>query len=138
MKKAERELLEYSGLAEDEYEVKKVFTNDEETVYMTTIVAGNPENPSLVLVHGFGGSGSLYYKVMKGLAQNFYLIIIDLVGMGSSTRPTWECTNGAEADAYFMSAIEKWRINMGNLTNFFIAAHSYGGYIFGSYAAMYP
>ena len=106
LKKAERELLEYSGLAQDEYEVRKVFTNEEETCYMTTIIAGNPENPTLVLVHGFGGSGSLYYKVMKGLAENFYLIIIDLVGMGSSSRPVWECRNGAESDTYFMSAIE--------------------------------
>ena len=37
-----------------------------------------------------------------------------------------------------MSAFEKWRINMGDLTNFFIAAHSYGGYLAGTYAALYP
>jgi len=37
-----------------------------------------------------------------------------------------------------MAAIERWRINMGNLTDFMIAAHSYGGYIFGTYASMYP
>ena len=42
LKKAERELLEYSGLTQEEYEVKKVFTNDEETCYMTTIVVGDP------------------------------------------------------------------------------------------------
>ena len=105
---------------------------------MTTILVGDPTKPTLILVHGFAGSGSLYYKVMAGLAENFYLIIIDLVGMGSSARPAWTCRNGEEADAYFMAAIEKWRINMGGLTNFFIAAHSYGGYLFGTYAAMYP
>lgn len=27
---------------------------------------------------------------------------------------------------------------MGDLTNFYIAAHSYGGYLFGSYASLYP
>ena len=37
-----------------------------------------------------------------------------------------------------MDAIERWRINMGNLTNFFIAAHSYGAYLFGTYASLYP
>ena len=68
LKKAESELLEYSGLNRDEYEVKQVFTNDEETVFMTTILVGDPRNPPLVLCHGFGGSGSLYYKVMRGLA----------------------------------------------------------------------
>lgn len=47
---------------------------------------GDPENPTLVLVHGFGGSGALYYRVINGLAANFYLIIVDLPGMGSSSR----------------------------------------------------
>jgi len=102
---------------------------------MTTITCGNPDNPKLILVHGFGGSGSLYYKVMKGLSENFFLVIIDMVGMGSSARPTWECRTGREADAYFNDAIERWRINMGDITDFCIAAHSYGGYIFGTYAA---
>ena len=105
---------------------------------MTTIIAGNPQNPVLVLVHGFGGSGSLYYKVMKGLSENFYLIIIDLLGMGSSSRPACSFRNGGEADQLFISAIEIWRINMGDLTNFYVAAHSYGGYIFGTYASLYP
>ena len=89
---------------------------------------------TLVLVHGFGGSGSLYYKVMKGLSENFYLIIIDMLGMGSSSRPACNFRNGDDADEMFMSAIETWRINMGNLTNFYLAAHSCGGYIFGTYA----
>ena len=91
-----------------------------------------------MLVHGFGGSGTLFYKVMKGLAQNFYLIIIDLIGMGSSSRPYWEGKTAMYADAYFMVAIETWRVNLDNLTNFYIAAHSYGAYLFGSYAAMNP
>jgi len=68
MKQAERELLEFSGLSVEDYEVKKVFTNEEETCYMTTILVGDQTKPTLVLVHGFGGSGSLYYKVMAGLA----------------------------------------------------------------------
>lgn len=105
---------------------------------MTTILVGDTSKPTLLLVHGFGGSGSLFYKVMKGLSEHFYLIIIDLVGMGSSARPNWTCRNGVEADNYLMSAIETWRQNMDGLTNFFIAAHSYGGYIFGTYASLYP
>lgn len=89
IKQAETHLLEYSGLTKDEYEVRTVYTDEERVNFMTTIIAGDPSNPKLILVHGFGGSGSLYYKVMKGLSQNFYLIIIDLIGMGSSSRPVW-------------------------------------------------
>ena len=105
---------------------------------MTTILIGDRSKPTLVLVHGFAGSGSLYYKVMQGLSENFFLVVIDLLGMGSSSRPKWTAKNGAEADEYLMAAIEKWRVNMDNLTNFFIAAHSYGGYLFGTYAARHP
>ena len=92
LKKAERDLLAFSGLASTDYEVRKVFTDDEETTFMTTILVGDSAKPPLVLIHGFGGSGSLYYKVMKPLAESFYLIIIDLVGMGSSSRPDWPPT----------------------------------------------
>ena len=92
----------------------------------------------MVLVHGYGGSGTLFYKVIQGLTQNFHVIVIDLIGMGSSSRPTWKITNGDDADDYFMTILENWRIEMGNLTNFVLCAHSYGGYLGGTYASKYP
>ena len=138
LENAQRGMMTYSGLTEKEYEVKKVFIDDEQMAYMSTILVGNPHNPPLVLVHGFGGSGVLYYKVMKDLAKNFYVIAIDLLGMGTSSRVKYTCKNGDEADEFFMEVIEKWRVNMGNLTNFFIGAHSYGAYLFGTYASLFP
>ena len=65
---------------------------------MTTILAGDPSKPKLLLVHGFCGSAAFWTTVMKGLAENFYIIAIDLIGMGTSSRPAWECCNGDEAD----------------------------------------
>ena len=105
---------------------------------MTTIVAGDPNKQTLVLVHGYGGSGTLFYKVIKGLTENFYVIVIDLIGMGSSSRPKWSITTGDEADDYFMTVLEKWRVEMGNLTDFILCAHSYGGYLSGTYASKHP
>ena len=57
---------------------------------MTTIVVGDNTKPTMVLVHGYGGSGTLYYKVLKGLAENFHVIVFDIIGMGSSSRPKWD------------------------------------------------
>ena len=54
----------------------------------------------MVLVHGYGGSGTLFYKVIRGLTENFHVIVIDLIGMGSSSRPTWTIKSGDDADAY--------------------------------------
>jgi len=34
--------------------------------------------------------------------------------------------------------IENWRIKIGELTNFYLAGHSFGGYICGHYAYRYP
>lgn len=89
LKLAESNLLEFSGLQPEEYQVTQVAVNDDESQWMTTIRVGDQSKPTLVLVHGFGGSGALYYKVLKGLAENFYLIVIDIIGMGSSSRPDW-------------------------------------------------
>ena len=138
LKKAERDVLSFSGLADSEYEIRKVVVDEEQKHHVTTIVAGDPTKQMMVLVHGYGGSGTLFYKVLKGLTENFYVIVIDLIGMGSSSRPKWTIQNGADADDYFMGIMEKWRIEMGGLTDFILCGHSYGGYLMGTYAAKYP
>jgi pimeloyl-ACP methyl ester carboxylesterase len=65
-----------------------------------------------VLVHGYGGSGVLLYRIFKELSQHFNLIAIDLLGMGSSSRPSFPCETGEQADTYCMNFLENWRIAM--------------------------
>ena len=43
--------------------------------------------PYFVLVHGFGAAGSLYFTMWKALSEVFCVIAIDVIGMGSSSRP---------------------------------------------------
>jgi pimeloyl-ACP methyl ester carboxylesterase len=57
--------------------------------------------------------------------------------MGSSSRPPFECKTPLEADIYMIKTLEAWREEMG-LENFFLAGHSYGGYLGGLYASTYP
>ena len=38
-------------------------------------------------MHGYAGSGTLFYKVMKKLSEKFVLILIDILGKGGSARP---------------------------------------------------
>jgi len=64
--------------------------------------------------------------------------MIDLPGMGSSSRSAFDCKNGVQADKYMMKLFEQWRVEMGELTNFYLAGHSYGGYITGTYASLHP
>ena len=90
------EVLLLSGLPSDEIRTKNVWVGNSkiQDVHIRTIVCGSgPENkfgekkPILVLVHGYGGSGALFYKIIKRLTEYFHLILIDIIGMGASSRP---------------------------------------------------
>lgn len=89
LKQAERNLLEFSDLSHEQYKVEKIIIEETETedIHMTTILVGDPQKAPLVLCHGYGGSGTLFYRVIAGLAEHFYVIVIDLIGFGSSSRP---------------------------------------------------
>ena len=58
--------------------------------------------------------------------------------MGASSRPAYNPAGHVEADEFFTDVFEKWRIAMGNLTQFYLAGHSFGGYISAVYACKYP
>ena len=49
--------------------------------------AGNPENPTIVLLHGFPSSSHQYRKVLNQLADNYHLIAPDYPGFGASDFP---------------------------------------------------
>jgi pimeloyl-ACP methyl ester carboxylesterase len=44
------------------------------------------KKPILLFIHGYGGTGAVYFDLMKPLSQHFNAIFIDIIGMGSSTR----------------------------------------------------
>jgi cardiolipin-specific phospholipase len=60
--------------------------------------------------------------------------------MGASSRPeNFDAENISAEDTinYFIEHLERWRIGMDNLTDFYLAGHSLGGYIVGCYALKY-
>ena len=50
--------------------------------------AGNPEKPTLVLLHGFPTSSQMYRKVLDGLKDDYHLIAPDYPGFGMSSAPS--------------------------------------------------
>lgn len=46
--------------------------------------------------------------------------------------------SASDADDFFVQFLEKWRLAMGDMKDFFLAGHSFGGYICGHYAVRYP
>lgn len=49
---------------------------------------GNPDNPTIVLLHGFPSSSHQYRKVLDQLSDEFHLIAPDYPGFGNSSFPT--------------------------------------------------
>ena len=49
--------------------------------------AGNPKNPTIVLLHGFPSSSHQYRKVLSQLSDDFYLIAPDYPSFGNSDFP---------------------------------------------------
>jgi len=89
------------------------------------------------MVHGFGSAAAMWYKVIKKLCEKFSVYLIDLIGMGGSSRPLdydWENVTAQESVDYMAGYIEKWRIAMGNLTDFYLVGHSLGAYTSGNFA----
>lgn len=139
MDKATSDLIAFADLKEGQVMCRRVPIDDDATNYINTFVMeSEPSLPRLVMIHGYGASGALLYKVWKHLQPHFNLYVIDLVGMGSSTRPRFDCTTGESADEYMIFYIEKWRVAMNNMTDFILSGNSYAGYLAGTYALRYP
>ncbi|WP_298421087.1 alpha/beta hydrolase [uncultured Kordia sp.] len=55
--------------------------------------AGNPKNPTLILLHGFPSSSHQYRKVLTELSDQYHMIAPDYPGFGESDFPSKEDFN---------------------------------------------
>jgi pimeloyl-ACP methyl ester carboxylesterase len=75
---------------------------------------------------------------MKPLSASFHTIFIDIIGMGCSSRSDYDKSKPpAQIVDYFMRFIESWRLKRG-ISGFYLAAHSFGGYLSALYTVRYP
>ncbi len=89
--------------------------------------------PTLVLLHGFGGSRQNWVPTARYLVNNFHLIIPDLPGYGSSS-PVPASEGGIHGEAKLLAGF----VQALHLQHFGLVGHSLGGAIAGVYAAQYP
>ena len=96
--------------------------------------------PKLLMIHGYGGGGAVFYKMIKHLRQYFQVYTIDLLGQGMSGRPDYEPKHDFDATiAYFTESINAY-VEQSDLrdTKFILLGHSMGGMFAGWYALKYP
>ena len=116
---------------------RKVHEEHKHASFIWTIELGAQNERNLVIVHGYGGSGMIFYKMFKRLSEHFHVYFIDILGMGRSSRNAFKCKTFEECERYFIKSIEKWREVM-NLTKINLLGHSFGGFIVSRYALFYP
>ena len=90
---AEKAVLAHSGL---NYETEIKVTNvviDSTGNYIRTMEIGDRNKPVMVMMHGYGASSVIFWKILKPLRERFYLILIDIIGMGGSSRPEFKIKN---------------------------------------------
>jgi pimeloyl-ACP methyl ester carboxylesterase len=149
---AESEVLKLSGLPEEYFKSYKVDIEfgqadyiengeawkEEDICYIWTYEIGekSDEKPTIVLVHGYGGSGLIFYRLYTQLYEHYHVVFLDLLGMGRSARPPFRANSTEEAENFFVNSLEKWREKMG-LDDMILCGHSFGGFVVGRYGAKY-
>ena len=93
------------------------------------------------MIHGFGATGLIFYKLIGLLRKFFRITTIDFLGMGASGRPPFNLTSGRDSIEYFIHSIEAWvraTKYRDDCDEFYLLGHSLGGNISVHYALRYP
>jgi len=111
---AEMRVLRLSGLPETAFKCRNVPLGDDgKNYFIRTIEMGDPSKPTMVLIHGYGASSVNFWKIVGPLSERYHLYMIDIIGMGASSRPAFDLKDPAQVDQYLVSWLEAWRRSVG-------------------------
>jgi pimeloyl-ACP methyl ester carboxylesterase len=88
--------------------------------------------PTLLLLHGFLGTGACWLPLMEKLRSHYRCISLDLLGFGNSGKPIIRYDIAQEV-AFVRQVVEV--LNLGTC---YIMGHSFGGWVAAAYALQYP
>jgi len=75
--------------------------------------------------------------MLRMLETEFCIYLVDLLGMGRSSRPRFRPSTVDEAEAFFTESLEEI-FTVEGLESFVLAGHSLGGYVAGAYIVCHP
>ena len=103
---------------------------DSNSLYAAYLEMGS--GPTLLLLHGFLGTGSCWLPLMEKLRSHYRCISLDLLGFGNSAKPAIRYDIAKEV-AFVRQVVEVF-----NLGSCYIMGHSFGGWVAAAYALQYP
>jgi pimeloyl-ACP methyl ester carboxylesterase len=134
----EKQLIALSGLTiHKDVEISDVDIDYLGDNYIHTITIGSSEKPLLVLLHGYMGNVTVFYRMLKQLSEHFHIRCIDFLGTGMSSRPDFKANTTDTVIEFFVDSVEKWRKAL-DIKTMHLAGHSLGGFIATHYALKYP
>jgi pimeloyl-ACP methyl ester carboxylesterase len=92
--------------------------------------AGQDDAPTIIFIHGSGGSSATWFMQLKGLSDNYHVVAVDLNGHGKSQDRAEENTT----ESYLSDIEEIVRC----YTRPVICGHSMGGMLAQLFALRYP
>ncbi|MDB4285731.1 alpha/beta hydrolase [bacterium] len=95
---------------------------------------GQPQNPVVVLLHGWPQTGRCWEEVANILASSYHVIAPDLRGLGDSNRALEEALYTKAALAKDMVAI----LDALEISRFYLAGHDWGGAVAQEMAFLVP
>lgn len=105
--------------------------------FLYTLASDEAQKPLLILLHGYAGSGVCFYTLFPSLSEHYNLVLVDLLGMGRSSRPQFPLTDPAACEEMFVESLEQFR-RAKSYEQFILLGHSFGGYVAACYAHKYP
>lgn len=97
-------------------------------------VAGENNLPTIVLLHGFTGSGETWIDIRENLKEEFRIITIDLIGHGLTEAPVTHHRYSMEEQLQDLENI----FEQLHLSSFTLLGYSMGGRIALAYTIHYP
>lgn len=112
---------------EEDFTTGDLVISPTESMHYTVIArTAQNEHNKLVVLHGYGGFGGVFYRLVDELSRDFFIVLVDLPDMGFSSRKKEELFKDTEsAIAYFVNRIETFIEKIG-LLRFSLMGHSIG------------
>ena len=132
--KAEKDLLILSGIEEIYVNQEDMKLDNDQIIHYTVfskvgIKVTEKSSNVLLMLHGLGGWGNYFFRLINLLIEEYFIIVLDIPGFAFSSRKCDEVPKSLDEWLHFFNDGILAFIENLKLEKFSIAGHSFGGYL---------